>query len=57
MNIGIIDIGSNTIRLNVYESNKHSFHLLFSKKEKKVKKERDKKHRYRGEKGREQEKR
>ena len=33
MNIGIIDIGSNTIRLNVYESNKHSFHLLFSKKE------------------------
>ena len=33
MNIGIIDIGSNTIRLNVYESNNHSFHLLFSKKE------------------------
>ena len=33
MNIGIIDIGSNTIRLNVYESNEHSFHLLFSKKE------------------------
>ena len=33
MNIGIIDIGSNTIRLNVYESNKHSFHLLFSKKQ------------------------
>lgn len=33
MNIGIIDIGSNTIRLNVYELNNHSFHLLFSKKE------------------------
>ena len=33
MNIGIIDIGSNTIRLNAYESNNHSFHLLFSKKE------------------------
>ena len=32
MNIGIIDIGSNTIRLNVYDSNNHSFHLLFSKK-------------------------
>ena len=33
MNIGIIDIGSNTIRLNVYELNNKSFHLLFSKKE------------------------
>ena len=33
MNIGIIDIGSNTIRLNVYELNNHSYHLLFSKKE------------------------
>lgn len=33
MNIGIIDIGSNTIRLNVYESNNHSFYLLFSKKD------------------------
>ena len=33
MNIGIIDIGSNTIRLNVYEFNNHSFQLLFSKKE------------------------
>ena len=31
MNIGIIDIGSNTIRLNVYELNNKSFHLLFSK--------------------------
>ena len=30
---------------------------ILDKKEKKVKKERDKKHRYRGEKGREQEKR
>ena len=32
-------------------------HNIGGKKEKKVKKERDKKHRYRGEKGREQEKR
>lgn len=33
MNIGIIDIGSNTIRLNAYELNNKSFNLLFSKKE------------------------
>lgn len=33
MNVGIIDIGSNTVRLNVYQMNNQSFTLLFSKKE------------------------
>lgn len=33
MNIGIIDIGSNTIRLNVYKLEEKTYSLLFSKKE------------------------
>ena len=32
MNCGIVDIGSNTIRCNVYHINNEGFHLLFSKK-------------------------
>lgn len=30
---GIIDIGSNTIRMNIYKIEGHNFNLLLSKKE------------------------
>ncbi len=33
MLLGIIDIGSNTVRLNVYRFENHQLNILFSKKE------------------------